>query len=137
MNDGVRRDDLAGPRERAQPCGEIQRTASVAVTDPYRLAGVHADADPSRQLGGRELGLQLQGRPQGLARGREDDQRLVAAQLDQLPPSRHDHGRGDLGEPCGQRGRRLVALLAGEGRVAADVGNQHRPDVGTGRRRLR
>jgi hypothetical protein len=72
--------------------------------------------------------LELDRGPEGSPGRGEHRQRLIAPQLDQLPASRLHALLDDLGEPGGQPGRRLVAAFLGELGVAADVGDQERPD---------
>jgi hypothetical protein len=44
VDDSLARVDLAGLRNRTEPCGEIERAAAVAAFDRHRLAGVESDA---------------------------------------------------------------------------------------------
>ncbi len=135
MNDLPAREHLAGARERAEPCGDVQGAAAVAALDGYGLAGVEPDPDGERKgwIGDRLLDealLQGNGPTDRRARRAEHDQGLVTAQLEHMPPVILDHGAGHLGEaPCETCGLLVPAFLR-EGRVAADVGDQERVNVG-------
>ena len=128
---------LAGARQRAQPRRAVERAAAEAVVDGDRLAGVEADPDAARQRGGGQPPLELDREAQRLARGVEDQQRLVAAQLLEVTLVGGTGLRGDGGEAPRQSGGGLVAVLAGVARVAADVGEQERAQRRRGLRRGR
>ena len=84
--------------------------------------------DAARQLG-REPDLELERGPQGASSQDEHGQRLVAAQLEQeAVVGRHDLA-DDRREPAGQVGRGVRAVLGRVGRVAADVGDEERPEL--------
>jgi hypothetical protein len=134
VRDRGTREDLGRTGDPAQARGEVQCAAAVAAVDRDCLAGVQADADGEGQ---RRLGdglideplLELNRRSDRLAGGIEDGQDLVAAQLDDGAAAGLDalarHGRELAGQPRGG----LVALLLREDGVAADVGDEERPDV--------
>jgi len=113
-----------------QPGGQVQRRAAIAVPNGDGLAGVQADADAARQVLLDQARLQLHRRAERVAGGHEDDQGLVASQLEEEAAPRRDHGRDDLGETCCQRGPGLVTVLAGVGGIPANVGDQKRPQLG-------
>ena len=103
VDDLPAREHLAGPRERAEPCGDVQRAAPVAALDGYRLAGVQPDPDGERKgwIGDRLLDeplLQGHGPTDRRARRTEDDQGLVTAELEHVPAVILDHRAGHLGE---------------------------------------
>ena len=83
LEHGLAREHFAGAGERAKPSGEVERTAAVPVRDRNRLAGVESDADAARKIRRGNFCLELHRRTQRLPRGVEDDERLVAAKLDQ------------------------------------------------------
>jgi hypothetical protein len=64
------------------------------------------------------------------ARSGEDAQRLVAAQLDDPSPAGLDLLLHDLGEAGGQPRSGLVTVCLREARIAADIGDQERADLG-------
>ena len=49
VDDLPAREHLAGARERAEPCRDVQRAAPVAALDRHRLAGVQPDPDGERK----------------------------------------------------------------------------------------
>ncbi len=100
-------DDLAGGRRGAQPGGHVERGPAVAVADRDGLARVEPDAHRERQLGSRprlvgQRVLELDRAAQGLARGVEDGEDLVAAELDELAVPGLDGLLRDLGERGGE-----------------------------------
>ena len=128
-------DHVARVRAAAKAGGDIQRGAAEApVLEGHRLAGVDADPDPQRKLVVEirllvEPRLQVDGAPDRLARGREDGERLVAADLHDLAAVQL-HVLGDhLDELGGQTGRGLGPELVGVPRVAPDVRDQERVDA--------
>jgi hypothetical protein len=62
----------------------------------------------------------------------EDAQRLVASKLEEGSTPRLDDLTRDVGELRRELGRGLVASLLGEQRVAANVRDQERPNLGLG-----
>ena len=103
VDDLPAREHLAGARERAEPCRDVQRAAPVAALDRHRLAGVQPDPDGERKgwIGDRLLDeplLQSHGPTDRRARRTEDDQRLVTAELEHAAP-------GDPRPPSGSPGR--------------------------------
>ena len=99
-------------RPGAQSGREVEGSPAVAVADRDRLAGIEPDPDAARQLGLDEPSLQVDRRAQGLAGGDEDDERLVAPELEQeTVAGRHDLGH-ELAEPGRQGGAGLVTVLA-------------------------
>ena len=126
---------LAGACERAEPSGDVQSAAPVAAFDGHRLAGVEPNPDRERKarIGDRlfdEPLLKGDGAADGRARRTEDDQRFVTAKLEHVAPVSLDHGACHLGEaPCEASGV-LVPPFLREGRVAADIGDQERVDIG-------
>jgi hypothetical protein len=134
VRDLPRRQDLAGLGLAAEARGEVERTAAVTTLDLDSLAGIQADADGERKfrlLHGlvHEPLLELDGGSDRLARRGEDAQGLVAPELEQRAPAGLDRFPCDVGELRGKFGRRLVAALLREQRVAADVRDQERPDL--------
>jgi hypothetical protein len=106
----------------------------VAALDRYRLARVEPDPDRERKgwIGDRlhdEALLQSHGPSDRGARRAEDDQSLVTAQLEHLPPVILHHRAGHLREAPRQARGVLAPPFLCEGRVAADVGDQERVDV--------
>ena len=117
-------------RPRAQSRRKVEGSPAVAVADRDRLAGIEPDPDAARQLGLDEPSLQVDRRAKGLASGHEDDERLVAPELEEETVAR----RHDLGDELAESGRQgsagFIAVLARVRRIAADVGDQERPQVG-------
>ncbi len=130
MDDGFGGDDLARARLGAQPRGEVERAAPVAVSDRDRFAGVEPDAHPTREVGRSEPVLELDGRAQRLSGGHEHDERLVATKLEQESFAGGDHLLDQLGEAGDEIAGGLVTVLGGVLRVAADIGDQERPGLG-------
>ena len=134
-DDGLAREDLPWRGARAEPRREVQGAAAVAAFDGNGLAGVEPDPDPERK---RRLAvsalaeepLQVDRRAQGLPRRREDAERLVAAELEELSSVRLDPASCERREGRGELRGGLVAVLLRETRVAADVGDQERAQGG-------
>lgn len=80
-----------------------------------------------RHLAGRE---DLDRGADHLSGGGEHAERLVAAQLEQGSPATLHDLAGGVGELRSELGGGLVAALLREQRVAADVGDQERADLG-------
>ncbi len=138
LEHGLCRQHITGPRQRAESRGEIERTAPVPLADRNRLAGVETDTDPERKPDA--FLLKLERRPQRLPRRVEDDERLVAAQLDEPPLALLDDATNDLRKLRRGGGRGLVAVLDRVARVAAQVGDDEGADAGDrlpDKRRLR
>ena len=121
----------------AEPGGQVQGAAAVAALDRDGLARVEPDPDPERQ--GRCAVRSLPEEPLQLDRGadrlpcrREDAERLVAAQLEQLSALRLDPPARELGEAGGEPRCLLVSLLLRVARVAAYVGDQEGTQRGRG-----
>ena len=108
---------------------------AIAALDGHGLAGVQPDPRRERErgIGDRLLDeplLQGHGATDRRARRIEDNQGLVPAELEYVPPAIFDHGAGDLGEAPGEAPGLLVAAFLRERRVAANVGDQERVDAG-------
>ena len=134
VGDLARRQDLAGERLTAQTRGQVQRAASIAALDLDGLAGIESDPDRERELGiGEGLLdeplLEVGGRSDRLTRRAEDAHGLVATKLEELATSTLHDLAHEPGELRRQLPGRLVAPLLREDRLAADVGDQERPDV--------
>ena len=128
LDHGLGRERLSGPRQRAETRREVERAAAIPLADRDSLAGVEPDPDSERKLRCDDPCLQLDRGAYGLSCRVEDDERLVAAQLDQPAVALLDDLAHDLGEPGCERRRRLVPALVRVARVAADVGDQERAD---------
>ncbi len=125
--------DLARGGLAAQARSEIDGAAAVALVDRHGLTGVEADPDRERHLGRcpcllEQASLEVDGRPDGLPRRVEGDQRLVTAHLDQAAARGLDLLAHDGCEAGRQGCRRFVASAGREARVAADVGDQEALD---------
>ena len=133
-DDAVAGQHFAGARKGTEPRCKIQRAATVAVRGSYSLSRLESDSDPQRQrrvLPDRVGQAALEGdrRPHRLPWRVEDAKRLVAARLHHLPPAVADHVPCQLGKPRSQAGSLLVAVVARERRVAADVRDQECADA--------
>jgi len=95
---------------------------------PTGLSGIQADADATGQFGVLYPLLDRERRAQCSPGGFEDDQRLVAAKLDQPALVLADGGADELGKCRRKLGGGLVAVLLGEAGVAAHVADQERPE---------
>ena len=134
-----RNEHLPACRLRAQPSCRVQGSAPEAALHRHGLAHVNADADQERQLrpgGGllRADGYQLRRRADRLSGRGEHCERLVTAQLDHVPAARFHRVSREVGERLGEPCRLCIATLPREPRVAADVGDQERPDLRPGGR---
>jgi hypothetical protein len=117
---------------RAEPRGQVERSAPESSLELDRLAGIQSDANGQRR--GRvdrnlvrEGLLEVDGRAQRLARGVEHGERFVAAQLDHLAASRFDALADDLGERGGQPGGGLIPVGLRERGVPPHVRDQECP----------
>jgi hypothetical protein len=129
QDDAVTRQHVPGARERAKPGREVQCAAAKPVLCLHRFSRLEPDPHAHRQRGvlpdrvGEAL-LQGDGRAKRLAGRVEHAKRLVTAQLDcPSAPGADDLSR-QLGEARGQPRGLLVASLARERRVPADVRDQ-------------
>ena len=114
---------------------DVQGPAAVAALDGHRLAGVQADPDGQRQRGicdrlVDEPVLQGHGAADRPARRTEDDQGLVTAELDHMPPVILDHRPCHLGEAFRQVCGLFIPVVLREPRPAANIGDQESVDVG-------
>ena len=130
LEDGFARQDLAGPRERAEAGGEVERPAPISVGHRHGFARIEPDTDAARQLRLGDALLDPDRRAQRLPRGIEDDEGLVAAQFDQPAFAFLDHLLDDVREGRSELGRGLVSMLGRVARVAAYVRDQERPHAG-------
>ena len=125
---------LTRRRDRAQPCGEVERAAAVAaIGQRHGLTRIEADANSERQPGSigallAATALHLDGCAQRLASGGEDDECLIAAELDQIAGVFRNGTSYDLRERGGKRSRGLVPLLLRKARIPANVRDQERAD---------
>ncbi len=107
MQQPLAREDLAGSGGAAQASGKVQGRPPVAVANRDGLPGVDADSHPQRR---RRIACELVGEgrlevhraAQGMTRGLEDGEGLVAAELHELAVPRLDPFRHDLGEAAGE-----------------------------------
>ena len=129
LADGVRGEHLAGPRERAEARGTVERAAAETAFDRGRLSRVEADPDRPRKLLLLNDPLELEPEAQCPPRRIEYDEGLVAAQLLQRAAVLGCKPLDDRRELLRQRSCGLIALLARVRRVAADVGEQERTDA--------
>ena len=134
VNDPLAGQDLSRPRPTAQPSGKVEGTSSVPLFQGDRLSGIEPDTHGEREgrIGDRLLQepiLGVRGREDRLARRVEGGEGLVSPELDHRAAVLLDHFPGNVGEARGQFGRGLIASLLREQRVAANVGDQERPDV--------
>jgi len=116
-------------RECTEPRRDVQRSAPVgAIAHVDRLAGVDPDADSERKV---EVGiglfeedaLHVQRSSNSLPGRVEYGQSLVAPDLDHAACPSVDDLLDDVLELGGEARRCLVAVLLGETRVAANVGD--------------
>ena len=80
-----------------------------------------------------ESSLQVDGGSQCLAGRDENDERLVAAELEEKAVARAHDLRDEVGESGREGSTGLVAVLAGVRRVAPDVSDEKRPQFRLGR----
>ena len=112
--------------ERSAPVAALDGTASPASSPIPTASGSVGSATVSstkRRWSSTEARIACRGRV-------EDRERLVTAELHDGPAAGLDALARHDGELACQGGRGLVAALLGEDRVAADIGDQERPDVG-------
>ena len=134
VNDPLAGQDLPGSRPAAQTSGQVEGASSVPRLQGDRLSGIEPDPDGEREgrIGDRLLQepiLGVRGCEDRLARRVEGGEGLVSAKLDHRAAVLVDHFPGNVGEARRQLGRGLVASLLREQGVAANVGDQERPDV--------
>ena len=129
MRTGLAGQDLAGPRETAEPGCDVEGSTPVTAFRRHGLTGVEPDSDPEWE--GRlpvdslaEALLQLHGRPERRTGRAKDAQRFIATQLEHVPASRGDGVIDDRRKPPHDGRSCLIALFVAEARVAADVGDQ-------------
>jgi hypothetical protein len=87
VHEALRGEDLSRTGFAAQPRSDVENATAVPGPDRDGLADVESDAHRERHVGGRprlveEAALQVDRRPDRLARGAERDQRLVATELE-------------------------------------------------------
>ncbi len=122
---------LALARQTTEPRGEIQRGATVILTDAHNLARRDADADMQWQRGiaagllGAD-GDERQRCPQRATWRGEDGDDLITTLTEQPPLMLARRCRRQRSELHRQPRRRLIALLLGEGGVIAHVGDEER-----------
>jgi hypothetical protein len=134
VRDLSRSKDLAGSRLTAEPSSQVQRATAVTALDRDCLSGIEPDAHRERERGRLERLLdepllELDGRADRLPGRGEHAQGLVPSKLEQGAVATLDPFTCDVGELGRELGSGLVASLLGEQGVAADVGDQERPDV--------
>ena len=127
------RQHFAGGGLAAETGGQVEGAAPVSALHRHRLSGVDADADHEREGGIgdsliHEAGLEVDRGPDGLTRGAEHGQGLVAPKFYDLSPAGLDPVPSDRGEPGREFRGRLVAAFLGEQGVAPHVGDQERAD---------
>ena len=132
-------ENLPRLRQATKACGEVQCTAAVATIHRHSLARIetHAHSKGKGVLGLHALDeamLKSNGGAYPVSGGAEDDERLVPTDLDESAARALDDVLDDLGEGGSKASGRLVAVLLGVPRVAADVGDQEGPDPGFRRR---
>ena len=127
-------EDLAGQGDAAQSRRQVQRAAAIAALCGHCLARVQAHTDAKRE--GRlsvrpfpESALQLDRRPDRLAGGRKDAKRLVATQLEEGAAVLGDSVARQTCEPARELGGRLIPALICKPGIAADIGDQERPQI--------
>jgi hypothetical protein len=130
VDDGFRRKDLPGSGLPAQARGEVQGTAAEASFRRDGLARVQTDTDAAGQFGIAETVLQLDCGAEALARGGKDDERLVAAQLEQESVPCLDNLANESRKMRSQLRGGLVTELAGVRGVPTDVRDQKRAKLG-------
>jgi hypothetical protein len=134
MDDLPARKHLTGAGERAEPGGDVQRTAPVSTIDGNSLPSVESDTDREWQggVGNRlvhEPLLQRYGGAYGRAGRAEHAQRLVTAEFEHFALVLCDHCTSHHCESCSQTTGILVPAFLGERRIPADVRDQERMDV--------
>ena len=104
LQHGLAREHLARAGERAQPRGEVERAAAVAVRDRHGLAGVEPDADTARQAGRGHLAPAARSpseAPAAPSRRRRAPRRRAARSAVRRAPrprgGRSPRSRGELG----------------------------------------
>ena len=134
MNDPLAGQDLAGSRPAAQTSGQVEGASSVPRLQRDRLSGIEPDPDGEREgrISDRLLQepiLGVRGGEDRLACRVEGGEGLVSTKLDHRAAARLDDLPGDVGKLGRELGRGLIAAFLREQGVAADVGDQERPDV--------
>ena len=119
----------------AEACGDVERCAAKAVGDLDRFARVDAHPHLERYVRVRpcfvaEPRLEVHSRADRLPSRREDDERFVSSQLDELTVMGLDAVRDELGELGGELGCRFVAVLLRVPGIPPDVGDQKRAQSG-------
>src|SRR5438105_2418214 len=122
----VRRENLTGARESAEPRSAVQCPTAVAALYRHRLASVETAPDRTRHPPPGDLLLERDGEAERLPRRATDDDRLVAPHLLQNPAVLWSEGRDDRREVASQLRTRLVTMLTRARGVPPDVGENER-----------
>jgi hypothetical protein len=126
MDDRLGRERFACGRAGTQTGGKVERCSSKARSNGDGFTSVQANAYAKRQTIGHDSVLEVDRSAERLARGNENDQCLVTAQLEQESVARRYDLFDNLAETTNQLRAGLVTAFTGVGRVTANVGDQER-----------